>query len=147
MTVELDWCGQPIGPRGCYGGRPEHISSSWNEKPAQPAAKQHYCVVTERYLVEIFGNGTRELRRSEAAKHLELLTKAHKTSCYSALKTVRSHRREGTPDAALGIVDDLRQEILPSHADHPVTDCSQRVAVWICAVQAKDQLRVRPSSS
>ena len=87
MTVELDWCGQPIGPRQCYGGRPEHISPSWNEKPAQPAAKQHYCVVTERDLVKIFGNGTRKLRRSEAAKHLELLTKAHKTSCYRALKT------------------------------------------------------------
>jgi aminoglycoside phosphotransferase family enzyme len=83
MTPELNWCGLPIGPGESYVGKPEHISKPWGQKPA---AKQHYCVVTESHLAEVFGNGSRKLKRPEAAKLLELLTDCHRTTCYRALR-------------------------------------------------------------
>jgi hypothetical protein len=74
-----------------YGGKPE------GQKPAQ---KQHYCVVTESHLAEVFGNGVYKLTRPEAAKRLKLLTKVHRTSCYRALRLngrfARHLRAEGT---------------------------------------------------
>ena len=57
MTPELNWCGWPIGPgESYYGGK--------------PAAKkhQHFAVITEGDLAEVFGNGLRKLTRVEAAK-------------------------------------------------------------------------------
>jgi hypothetical protein len=72
MSPELNWCGQPIGAGESYGGKPEHISKTWGKKPAHTAAKrhQHYAVITEEDLAEVFGHG--KLTRSEAAKRLEL---------------------------------------------------------------------------
>ena len=77
MTPELNWCGWPIGPgESYYGG-----------KPAAAAKKhQHFAVITEGDLAEVFGNGLRKLTRVEAAKLLEALTGAHRTSCYRALR-------------------------------------------------------------
>jgi len=75
MTPELNWCGWPIGPgESYYGGK--------------PAAKkhQHFAVITEGDLAEVFGNGLRKLTCAEAAKRLEELTGAHRTSCYRALR-------------------------------------------------------------
>ena len=88
MTPELNWCGQPIREGEGYGGRPENIPEIWGKKPVQPAAKQHqhYAVITEEDLAEVFGNGAYRLTRTEAAKRLELLTSAHRTSCYRALR-------------------------------------------------------------
>jgi hypothetical protein len=87
MPQELNWCGWPIGPGESYGGKPEHISETWGRKPAHAAAKQqHYAVITEENLAQVFGNGAYTLRRSEAAKRLELITSAHKTSCYRSLR-------------------------------------------------------------
>ena len=80
---ELNWAGLPIGEGEGYGGREEWIPQTWGQNPA---AKQHYCVVTERHLAEVFGNGAYSLTRAEAAKRLELLTGAHRTSCYRALR-------------------------------------------------------------
>ena len=75
MTPELNWCGWPIGPGESYYGR-------------KPAAKkhQHFAVITEGDLAEVFGNGLRKLTRVEAAKLLEELTGTHRTSCYRALR-------------------------------------------------------------
>ena len=84
--LELNWCGQPIQPGESYGGKPEHISDSWSEKLAKAAAKQHYCVVTESHLAEVFGNGAYKLTRAEASKLLEELTGTRRTSCYRALR-------------------------------------------------------------
>ena len=88
MTPELNWCGWPIGPGESYGGKPEHISETRSQKPVQAAAKQHqhFAVITEEDLAEVFGNGAYKLTRAEAAKLLELLTGAHRTSCYRALR-------------------------------------------------------------
>jgi len=88
MPQELNWCGWPIGPGESYGGKPEHISATYGRKPAQAVAKQHqhFAVITEEDLAEVFGNGAYTLTRSEAAKLLELLTSAHRTSCYRALR-------------------------------------------------------------
>ena len=75
MTQQLNWCGWPIGPgESYYGGK--------------PAAKkhQHYAVITEGDLVEVFGNGLRKLTRPEAAKLLQARTSAHRTTCYRALR-------------------------------------------------------------
>ncbi len=83
MTPELNWAGLPIREGEGYGGRPENISKTWGQTPA---AKQHYCVVTESHLAEVFGNGAYKLTKAEAAKRLELLTGAHRTSCYRALR-------------------------------------------------------------
>ena len=85
---ELNWCGEPIRRGESYGGRPEHIAPAWGQKPALAAAKQHqhYAVITEEDLAEVFGHGAFKLSRSEAAKLLELLTSAHRTSCYRALR-------------------------------------------------------------
>jgi hypothetical protein len=83
MTPELNWCGQPIGKGEGYGGRPEWIPKTLDRKPA---TKQHYCVVTESHLAEVFGNGAYSLTRPEAAKRLELLIGTHRTSCYRALR-------------------------------------------------------------
>ena len=90
MTQQLNWCGWPIGPgESYYGGKPEHISETWGEKPAQAAAKQHrHCCGNYRG-----GSGrslwTRfayKLTRAEAAKLLEARTKTHRTSYYRALR-------------------------------------------------------------
>ena len=81
--TKLNWCGQPIRPGEGYGGRPENIPKTIGQKPA---AKQQDCVVTESHLAEVFGNGTYKLRRSEAAKLLEELTGAHRTTAYRALR-------------------------------------------------------------
>jgi hypothetical protein len=90
MTPELNWCGWPIGPgESYYGGKPEHIS--------KPAAK-HYEVITESHLAEVFG--AYSLTCAEAAKRLEELTGAHRTTCYRALRLngrfARHLRAEGT---------------------------------------------------
>ena len=61
---------------------------------------QHFAVITEQHLVEVFGHGAYNLPRTEAAKLLELLTNAHRTSCYRALRLngrfARHLRAEGT---------------------------------------------------
>ena len=75
MTPELNWGGRPIGHgESYYGGK--------------PAAKQHqhYAVITEEDLAEVFGFGWRKLTRVEAAKRLELFTGTHRTTCYRALR-------------------------------------------------------------
>jgi hypothetical protein len=88
MPQELNWCGWPIGPGESYGGKPEHISGTYGRKPAQAVAKQHqhFAVITEEDLAEVFGNGAYKLTRAEAAKLLELLTDCHRTTCYRALR-------------------------------------------------------------
>ena len=88
MTPDLNWCGQPIGEGEGYGGRPENIPETWSQKPAQAAAKQHqhFAVITEENLAEVFGHGAFKLSRSEAAKLLEARTNAHRTSCYRELR-------------------------------------------------------------
>ena len=66
----------------------------WNQRfdmaadQVQAAAKerQHYAVITEEDLAEVFGNGTYKLPRVEAAELLEARTNAHRTSCYRALR-------------------------------------------------------------
>ena len=99
---ELNWLGQPIRPGEGYGGRPENIPKTFGQKPALAAVTsqlvtsqlvtgaakqhQHYAVITESHLAEVFGNGSRKLTRTEAAKRLELLTGTHRTSCYRALR-------------------------------------------------------------
>jgi hypothetical protein len=83
MTTELNWCGIPIGEGEGYGGRKEWIPKTGGQTPA---AKQHYCVVRESHLAEVFGNGAYKLFGAEAAKRLELLTGTHRTSCYRALR-------------------------------------------------------------
>src|SRR6516225_9605449 len=95
MTPELNWLGHPIGEGEGYGGRPENIPETWGKKPVQPAAKQHqhYAVITEEDLAEVFGQGAYKLPRAEAAKLLELLTSAHRTSCYRALRLNGRFRR------------------------------------------------------
>ena len=81
MTQQINWAGQPIRPGEGYGGRPENIPG----KP--PAAKQqHFAVITEQDVAEIFGHDGRSLRRTEAVKLLEELTGAHRTNCYRALR-------------------------------------------------------------
>jgi len=88
MTQQLNWCGQPIRDGESYGGKPEHISETWSQKPALAAAKQHqhFAVITEEDLAEVFVNGSYKLTRAEAAKRLEELSGAHRTSCYRALR-------------------------------------------------------------
>jgi hypothetical protein len=88
MSPELNWAGQPIRPGEGYGGRKEWIPKTWGQKPALAAAKQHqhYAVITEEDLAEVFDNGAYELPRALAAKLLEELTGAHRTSCYRALR-------------------------------------------------------------
>jgi hypothetical protein len=83
MPQELNWAGQPIGEGEGYGGRKEWIPATWDQNPA---AKHHYCVVTESHLAEVFGNGLYKLSRPKAAERLEELTGAHRTSCYRALR-------------------------------------------------------------
>ena len=89
MPQELNWCGWPIGPgESYYGGK--------------PAAKkhQHFAVISEENVAEVFGHGAYKLTRAEAAKLLEELTGAHRTSCYRALRLkgrfARHLRAEGT---------------------------------------------------
>jgi hypothetical protein len=84
MPQELNWCGQPIGEGEGYGGRPENIPKTWGRKPAKQQG--HYAVITEENVAEVFENGARQLTRALAAKLLELLTGAHRTSCYRALR-------------------------------------------------------------
>jgi hypothetical protein len=88
---ELNWCGWPIGPgESYYGGKPEHISGTL----------KHYELITEGHVCEVFGKGAFKLTRAEAAKLLEELTGAHRTSCYRALRLkgrfAQHLRAEGT---------------------------------------------------
>jgi hypothetical protein len=90
MPQQLDWAGQPYRPGEgqCYGGNLQHISGTLSQKPALAAAKQHqhFAVITEEHMAEVFGHGSYKLFRAEAAKLLEALTGAHRTSCYRALR-------------------------------------------------------------
>lgn len=88
MTPELNWCGWPIGPGESYGGKPEHISETWSQKLDLAAAKQHqhFAVISEENVAEIFGHGAYKLTRAEAANRLELLTGTHRTTAYRALR-------------------------------------------------------------
>jgi hypothetical protein len=83
--------------------RTENIPKTWGKKPAQPAAKQHqhYAVITEEDLAEGFGHGAFKLSRSEAAKLLELVTGAHRTSCYGALRLNGRFARHLHSDGAI----------------------------------------------
>ena len=47
---------------------------------------QHYAVITEENVAEVFGHSEYELPRALAAKLLEELTGGHRTSCYRALR-------------------------------------------------------------
>ena len=85
MSPELNWAGQPILPGQSYGGKPEHISETWSQKPAKRAAK-HFEVITESDVAEVFCNGSRKLTRAEAAKLLAELTGTHRTTAYYALR-------------------------------------------------------------
>jgi hypothetical protein len=95
MPQELNWCGQPIREGEGYGGRPEHISKTWGKTPALAAANQHqhFAVITEEDVCEVFGHGAYKLPRALAAKLLEELTGAHRTSCYRALRLKGRFRR------------------------------------------------------
>src|SRR5260370_30705652 len=88
MTPDLNYAGLPIRPGEGYGGRPENIPKTWGKKPAFAAAaqQQHYAVITEEDVGEVFGFGAYSLTRAEAAKRLKPLTGAHRTSCYRALR-------------------------------------------------------------
>ena len=77
---QLNYAGQPIRPGEGYGGRPENIPATW----LQP--KLENWVITDKDLCEVFGNGAYTLTRAEAVKLLQLLTGAHRTSCYRALR-------------------------------------------------------------
>jgi hypothetical protein len=64
-------------------GGAENHSGHLGPKTAQAATKQqHYSVITERNLAEVFRHGAYELTRAEAAKLLELLT------VYTALRAI-----------------------------------------------------------
>ena len=88
ITQELNWCGQPIREGEGYGGREENIPATWGKKPALAAKQhhQHFAVITEEHLAEVFDNGAYSLTRAEAAQLLQALTNAHRTSCYRALR-------------------------------------------------------------
>ena len=102
MPQELNYAGLPIRPGEGYGGRPENIPKTWGRKPAQAAAKQqHYAVITEGAVCEVFGNGTYKLPRAEAAKMLEELTGTHRTSCYRALRLNGRFARHLHTDGAM----------------------------------------------
>ena len=103
MPQELNWCGWPIGPGESYYGKTEHISENWSQKLAQAAAKQyqHFAVITEEDLAEVFGNGAYKLTRAEAAKLLELLTDCHRTTCYRALRLNGRFARHLHTDGAM----------------------------------------------
>jgi len=103
MTQQsLNWCGQPIRDGEGYGGRPENIPATWSQKPALAAAKkhQHFALITEEDLAEVFDNGAYSLPRALAAKLLEEFTGAHRTTCYRALRLdarfARHLRTDGT---------------------------------------------------
>ena len=97
MTPDLNWCGWPIGPgESYYGGKPEHISETWSQKPAK-----HYEVITESAVCEVFGNGAYKLTCAEAAKLLEARTNAHRTSCYRALRLNGRFARHLRADGAM----------------------------------------------
>jgi hypothetical protein len=87
MPQELNWCGLPILPGESYGGRPENISKPWGRKSEQAASKQHqhFAVITESDVGEVFGFGEYELPLAQAAKLLQELTGTHRTTAYRAL--------------------------------------------------------------
>jgi len=85
-AVQLNCAGQPIRPGEGYGGRPEQIPETRSQKLAKAAAKQQHGAVTEGDMCEVFGNDSYTLTLTEAAKLLEQLSGAHRTSCYRALK-------------------------------------------------------------
>ena len=90
---DLNWAGQPIRPGDFgYGGRPERIPEEW------PPEKYQREVITEKHMCAVFEYGP--LTKAEAAKKLQSLTGAHRTSCYRALnpngRFARHLRIEGT---------------------------------------------------
>ena len=103
MTPELNWCGQPIRDGESYGGKPEHISETWSQKLDLAAAKkhQHFAVISEENVAEVFGHGAYKLTRAEGAKLLEALTGAHRTSCYRALRLKGRFARHLHSDGAM----------------------------------------------
>ena len=48
--------------------------------------KTGFAVITEEAVCKVLGAGAYKLTRAEAAKLLEELTGAHRTSCYRALR-------------------------------------------------------------
>jgi hypothetical protein len=104
MTPELNWCGWPIGPgESYYGGKPEHVSETARQNPALAAAKQHqhYEVITEEDLAELFGHGEYELPRALAAKLLAEFTDTHRTTAYRALRPHGRFARHLHSDGAM----------------------------------------------
>jgi hypothetical protein len=103
MTPELNWCGQPIREGEGYGGRPENIPETWSQKPALAAAKQHqhFAVISEENVAEVFGHGAYKRTRAEAAKLLEARTNAHRTTCYRALRLSGRFARHLRADGAM----------------------------------------------
>ena len=97
---ELNWAGLPIKPGEGYGGRQENIPTTLDKNPACAAAKQqHYAVITESHLAAVFGDG--KLTVAEAAKRLELLTHAHRTTAYRALRLNGRFARHLHSDGAM----------------------------------------------
>jgi hypothetical protein len=76
MTQELNWAGQPIREGEGYGGRPENIPETWSRKPAVKLCNvhsldkqhQHFAVITEKNVAEVFGNGAYKLPCAEAGE-------------------------------------------------------------------------------
>jgi hypothetical protein len=109
MSPELNWAGLPIREGEGYGGRPENIPETWSRKPAVKLGTfpnlekqhQHFAVITENDLAEVFGNGSRKLKRREAAKLVEARTGAHRTSAYRALRLNGRFARHLHSDGAM----------------------------------------------
>ena len=101
MTSELNWCGQPIREGEGYGGKPENIPESCSQKPPRLRRNKNYEVIIEEDLAEVFDNGSSKLTRAEAAKLLEARTKAHRTSCYRALRLNGSFARHLHSDGTM----------------------------------------------
>jgi hypothetical protein len=90
MSPELSWAGLPIGEGEGYGGGRKGIPKTWSQNPALAAAKQqHYAVITEEDLAEVFGNGAYTLTGAEAAKLLELRTRHTQDKLLSRSTTER----------------------------------------------------------
>ena len=77
------------------GGGAETIPETWS----QPKPKS--WVITEGNLAEVFGNGAYTLTGAEAAKLLEELTGAHRTSCNRALRLNGRFARHLRVDGAM----------------------------------------------
>jgi hypothetical protein len=118
---ELNWCGEPIGPGQSYGGKEEFISGTWGKKPALAAAKQHqhFAVITEADLAEVFGHGNYSLPRAEAAKLLEARAKELFLPRRGGSKVVRLElcftKKDDEAQSDFGVLqcDEVTAEILP----------------------------------